>query len=211
MIESPVRRMGGQIATFDDMKAMTEYCQNRGIGTHLDGARLFMMSAATGISSSEYSALFDTVYVSLYKYFGAPFGAILAGTRQFCEGQYHLRRMFGGGLSSSAHAAALALDGIDGFEANFAKAMAKGAELFESLNELDGLDVGRYEHGSNLFPLTLNDAVDATKLEENLRRHWVFVTTAPDDNGQRHLTINVTLLRQTNDQIVDAFHQALES
>jgi len=119
--------------------------------------------------------------------------------------------MFGGGLSSSAHAAALALDGIDGFEANFAKAMAKGAELFESLNELDGLDVGRYEHGSNLFPLTLNDAVDATKLEENLRRHWVFVTTAPDDNGQRHLTINVTLLRQTNDQIVDAFHQALES
>lgn len=210
MIESPVRRQGGRIVPIDDMKAITEYCSERGIGTHLDGARLYMMSATTGIAPSAYSALFDTVYVSLYKYFGAPFGAILAGTEEFCQGLYHLRRMFGGGLSSSALAAALALDGIDGFEPRFAEAMTKASALFESLNELDGIQVGRYEHGSNLFPLTFDDEIDPRQLDECLRRQWVFFATDRDDLGNRHLTVNVTLLRQSNDDLVDAFRQALE-
>ena len=78
-----------------------------------------MMAGATGISPVDYAALFDTVYVSLYKYFGAPFGAILAGTVEFTDGLYHDRRMFGGGLASANFAAALALHGIDGFEARF--------------------------------------------------------------------------------------------
>ena len=101
MIESPVRRQDGKVVPFDEMQAITDYCRERGIGTHLDGARLYMMSGATGIPAKTYASLFDTVYVSLYKYFGAPFGSVLAGTAQFCDGLYHDRRMFGGGLASA--------------------------------------------------------------------------------------------------------------
>ena len=101
MIESPVRRQEGKVVPFDEMQAITDYCRERGIGTHLDGARLYMMSGATGISVKTYASLFDTVYVSLYKYFGAPFGSVLAGTAEFCDGLYHDRRMFGGGLASA--------------------------------------------------------------------------------------------------------------
>ena len=96
MIESPVRRQHGQIMPLDEMRRVTTFCSEQGIPTHLDGARLFMMSAATGVSPAEYSAMFDTVYVSLYKYFGAPYGAILAGTEEFCRDLFHHRRMFGG-------------------------------------------------------------------------------------------------------------------
>ena len=71
MIESPVRRQMGQVVPFEEMKAITDYCRSQGIGTHLDGARLYMMSAASGTGPQEYASLFDTVYVSLYKYFGA--------------------------------------------------------------------------------------------------------------------------------------------
>ncbi|MCZ6876280.1 MAG: beta-eliminating lyase-related protein, partial [bacterium] len=108
MIESPVRRQSGQIVPFDEMKAITEYCREQGIQTHLDGARLYMMAAATSIPAATYAALFDTVYVSLYKYFGAPFGAILAGDSQLIDGMFHSRRMFGGGLASVYFPAALA-------------------------------------------------------------------------------------------------------
>ena len=51
MIESPVRRQEGKVVPFDEMQAITDYCRERGIGTHLDGARLYMMSGATGISA----------------------------------------------------------------------------------------------------------------------------------------------------------------
>ena len=115
-----------------------------------------MMSGATGIPPADYAALFDTVYVSLYKYFGAPFGAILAGTAEFTDGLYHDRRMFGGGLASANFAAALALQGIDGFEERFNRAMTRANILFDKINALEGITVKPFEHGSNIFPLSWN-------------------------------------------------------
>ena len=147
MVESPVRRQSGKIMPFDEMKVVTDYCRDKQIASHLDGARLYMMSGATGISPADYAALFDTVYVSLYKYFGAPFGAILAGTAEFADGLYHDRRMFGGGLASANFAAALALQGIDGFEARFNRAMTRASALFDKINALESITVERFEHG----------------------------------------------------------------
>ena len=107
------------------MSEIADYSRKEGIPTHLDGARLYMMSAATGIKPQRYTSIFDTVYVSQYKYFGAPFGAILAGSSDFIDGLYHTRRMFGGCLYSSFMAAALALRGSEGFEERFSAAMSK--------------------------------------------------------------------------------------
>ena len=50
VIESPVRRKYGQIMPYEEMEEITVYCKEVGIPTHLDGARLYMMAAATGIN-----------------------------------------------------------------------------------------------------------------------------------------------------------------
>ena len=210
MIESPVRRQHGQIMPMDEMRRVTDFCAEHGIPTHLDGARLFMMSAATGVSPADYSAMFDTVYISLYKYFGAPFGAILAGTADFCRDLFHHRRMFGGGLSSAALAAALALEGVEGFEGRFAEAMSKARSLFDELNAMPGLSVGAYEHGSNIFPLTLPPGVELERFSNRLEESRVFVSAGEDDSAPLHLTVNTTILRQSNEQIVSAFRSAVD-
>ena len=210
MVESPVRRQHGQIMPLEEMRRVTDFCFEQGIPTHMDGARLFMMSAATGVSPSEYSAMFDTVYVSLYKYFGAPFGAILAGTEDFCRELYHHRRMFGGGLSSAALAAALALEGVEGFEERFAKAMSKASSLFDELSAIPGLSVGAYEHGSNIFPLTLPPGVELETFANRLAESRVFVNAGEEDRVSPHLTVNTTILRQSNEQILSAFRTAVD-
>ena len=211
MIESPVRRQHGQIMPLEEMRRVTGFCSEQGIPTHLDGARLFMMSAATGVSPADYSDMFDTVYVSLYKYFGAPFGAILAGTADFCRDLFHHRRMFGGGLSSAALAAALALEGVEGFEDRFAKAMSKAGKLFCELNEIPGLSVGAYEHGSNIFPLVLPSDADLEPFANRLAESRVFVSAGEDAQAPPHLTVNTTILRQSNERIVSAFRAALSN
>ena len=209
VVESPVRRQHGQIMPFDVMKQITEYCASNDIRTHLDGARLFMMSAATGISPSEYSSLFDTVYVSLYKYFGAPFGAILAGTEEFCSDLYHDRRMFGGGLSSASLAAALALEGLEGFEGRFSEAMSKAEALFVELNQLHGINVSDYQHGSNIFHVALGEDVATEVLIQELSDRLIFVNADEYDQTQVHLTVNTTILRQSNEEITRSFEAAL--
>src|SRR5215510_10588463 len=211
MIESPVRRQHGQIMPYEDMVAITSYCQTQGIATHLDGARLYMMAAATGISPQQYASHFDTVYVSLYKYFGAPFGAIVAGTKECLAGLYHERRMFGGSLASASLAAALALQGIEGFVERFGTAMTKGAPLIDRLNECEGIRMGRFPHGSNIFPVELDPRVDVETFLAALRRYWIFLFPDEDNEQQIHLTVNTTLLRQPNEAILAAFERALQA
>jgi len=211
MIESPVRRQHGQIMPYEDMVAITSYCQRQGIATHLDGARLYMMAAATGVSPPQYASHFDTVYVSLYKYFGAPFGAILAGTKECLDGLYHERRMFGGGLASASLAAALALQGIEGFAERFGAAMAKGAALIDCLNECEGIKVRRFPYGSNIFPVELDPRVDVETFLAALRRDWIFLFQDEGSTGQIHLTVNTTILRQPNETIQKAFEHAVRA
>ncbi len=211
MIESPVRRQWGKIMPFDEMKAVTDYCRDKQIGSHLDGARLYMMSGATGILPADYAALFDTVYVSLYKYFGAPFGAILAGTAEFTDGLYHDRRMFGGGLASANFAAALALQGIDGFEERFNRAMTRAKVLFDKINALEGINVERFEHGSNMFPLKLESDVDSTRFVKTLEEHSVSVSPPDSDHaGRIMLTVNSTILRQDIQDLLCTFERAIK-
>ncbi len=209
MIESPVRRKAGRVQSLENMKAITQYCRERGIGTHLDGARLYMMCAATGIGPREYSDLFDTVYVSLYKYFGAPYGGLLAGNGEMIGEMYHDRRMFGGGLASSGLAAAIALNGLDGFEQRFTSAMAKASELFEGLNQLSAMKVGRFENGSNIFPVELDESIDQPRLMKKLSELQIIVRPAEGSDVLSTLAVNTTLLRQSNEEIVAAFREAL--
>ena len=211
MVESPVRRQSGKIMPFAEMKAVTDYCRDKQIGSHLDGARLYMMSGATGILPADYAALFDTVYVSLYKYFGAPFGAILAGAAEFIDGLYHDRRMFGGGLASANFAAALALQGISGFEERFNRAMAQATALFNKINALDGINVEPFKHGSNIFPLELASDVDSKCFVKTLEEHSVSVSPPDSDRSRRiMLTVNPTILRQDIHSLRFAFERANE-
>ena len=170
-----------------------------------------MMSAASGIGPQEYAALFDTVYVSLYKYFGAPFGAILAGDSQLIDGMFHTRRMFGGGLSSAYFAAALALRGIDGFSERFEESMLKARELFQRLNTLPDIEINEFDHGSNIFPLRIAPGVDVEKLIESLHQRNVFVYPEEGAVTISSLTVNTTILRQSNEAIFQAFHEALNA
>src|SRR5271166_165431 len=137
-IESPVRRLRGEVFDFAEMQRIAAFAREQRIGLHLDGARIFLASAYTGITPASYAALFDTVYVSLYKYFNAAGGAVLAGPRALLEDLYHQRRMFGGGLRQAWPYAAVALHYLDGFSERFGQAATTADTLFEALVKHEG-------------------------------------------------------------------------
>ena len=57
-IENPVRRTDGRMIPIDEIKKISEYCRSKNIKLHLDGARIYMASAWSGVSIKEYSWLF---------------------------------------------------------------------------------------------------------------------------------------------------------
>jgi len=210
-IESPVRRLQGEVFDFDEMQRITAFAREHRIGLHLDGARIFIASAYTGITPASYAALFDTVYVSLYKYFNAAAGAVLAGPRELIDDLYHQRRMFGGSLRQAWPYAAVALHYLDGFGERFERAAAGAEILFKALRGHPGCEVRRPKTGTNVARLRVfgNDAVG---LPERLLARGITIRPAlhasPED-AEFELFTNETILCRSTDEIVGIFFEAL--
>src|SRR5258708_26772899 len=122
-VETPIRRKQGERFDAAELKKIVALAHREGLRLHLDGARLFLQAAYTGDSVADYARPFDTVYVSLYKYFNAASGAILAGPKAVIDGMYHGRRMFGGGLNTVWPFAPVALHSLFGFEEPYSQAV----------------------------------------------------------------------------------------
>jgi threonine aldolase len=207
-IESPVRRARGQAFDFEEMKKISVFAREKKIGMHLDGARMYLASAYTGITPAAYSALFDTVYVSLYKYFNAPFGAILTGPAKLMEAAVVLRHQFGGGVLHGWESAAIALHYLDGFEERYQKAVRAGDELFRRLEEKK-FKVHRLEAGSNIFQLDFPSKPDAGFQARLLSRGIVVGKTTAQ--GSIDIQVNETILRRSVEQIAHELVGALSS
>jgi threonine aldolase len=98
LFELPQREIGGQLPVWDDLVAMVGWARDRGIATHLDGARLWETKPFFGREYSDIAALFDSVYVSFYKILGGIAGAALAGPADMIKEARVWQRRHGGNL-----------------------------------------------------------------------------------------------------------------
>jgi threonine aldolase len=152
-VETPVRRHQGERFDFDEMKRVVGWARAHNVGLHLDGARLFLESAYSGHGVKEYAALFDTVYVSLYKYFNAASGAILAGPKALLGDLFQTRRMFGAGMPHVWPYAAVALHYLEGFEGRFRKGVETSEAVIQALSKNSNFAIERVANGTNIFRL----------------------------------------------------------
>ncbi|MDQ6419424.1 beta-eliminating lyase-related protein [Paenibacillus sp. LHD-117] len=100
LLELPQREIGGQLPPYEELESISRLCKERGIKLHLDGARLFEVLPYYGKTAVEVCALFDSVYISVYKGIGGIAGAILAGDLDFMEEAKPWKRRHGGDLIS---------------------------------------------------------------------------------------------------------------
>ena len=220
-IETPVRRRYGE--TFDqaELDRITAFAKREGIGLHLDGARIFLQSAATGRSAADYARPFDTVYVSLYKYFNSVSGAVLAGPRALLDELYHVRRMFGAGLPGAWPFAALARHYAPGFTDRFRQALAVSEAFIEHLGRHEAFGVERIPAGTNLFTLRVAQA-DGAAFRARLRRRGIhlgaprgFRRGDSDGGGPGHarflVAVNETWNRTSGVALAETFIGALRA
>jgi threonine aldolase len=208
VIESPVRRLDNRVFPYEEMEKISAFAKENGIAMHLDGARLFNASVHTGIGLETFTGLFDTVYVSLYKNFNAPSGAILAGDSGIIKGLHHERRMFGGGLPQAWVFAAIALRYADSFISEYTTALGRFRRLSDLLGETEGLRVEELDHGTNVFKLRMDERKDAQKVKDILYGKGIVL---PDpENSCFKLKINPSLNRSEPDLLAADFRHAVD-
>lgn len=207
-IESPIRRLSGQMFDWDEARRIAALARARGIGLHLDGARLFIASAYTGITPAEYAAPFDTVYVSLWKYFNCGIGAILAGPAKVLDGMFHTRRMFGGNLAVGWNAAVVARHFMDGFAERLKSAVGVSEAVYAALGSHPRLTIERIPSGTNLTRVTFTGVTPAA-VAARLAERGILMPAAAAGQNTVTLGVNETWTRTTAVDLTRAFEQAL--
>ena len=112
-LENTHNGAGGKITPLEELRALREVAREHGLPVHMDGARLWNASAASGTPLADFAQCADTVMLSFSKGLGCPVGAILVGDRATITRAHPVRKRLGGGMRQSGILAAAALHALD--------------------------------------------------------------------------------------------------
>ena len=136
---------GGKVLPMDYLASATALARQRGLATHLDGARLFNAAVAMGgdarANAKAIASHFDSVSVCFSKGLGAPVGSALVGSREVVQRAHRWRKMLGGGLRQAGVLAAAASHALDHHVERLAEDHALARRLAEGLQGIDGLQL----------------------------------------------------------------------
>ena len=113
IIENTHNRGGGSVFPLSKILEIRKLASSMELRMHMDGARLWNASVATGIPPAVYAAPFDSVSVCLSKGLGCPVGSLVAGSREFIQKAHRVRKMLGGGMRQAGILAAAGVYALD--------------------------------------------------------------------------------------------------
>ncbi len=196
-VENTHNRGGGSVWSIEAINDVAQAAREAKLKLHLDGARLWNASVATGIPECEYAQYFDSVSVCFSKGLGAPVGSALAGTEAFIDRARRFRKMVGGGMRQAGIIAAGALFALERHRARLtqdhanAKALAAGIASFAGIE----LDPDTVETNIVIFQITTMSA--ATLAGKLLQSGVHMLATGPDTiRAVTHLDVSAEQINE---------------
>ncbi len=190
-IENTHNRGGGAVWPIERIAEVATVARQHGLRMHLDGARLWNASVATGIPERDYAAHFDSVNVCFSKGLGAPVGSALAGGREFITRARRFRKQLGGGMRQAGILAAGALHALENHRSRLAEDHAHARTLAQALARLPGieLDPATVETNIVIFRVT---TMRASLLVAKLKEAGVLVLSTGPDTIRAVTHLNLT-------------------
>jgi threonine aldolase len=170
-LENTHNRGGGKVWPYEQLADVCEWAHENGLATHLDGARLWNASIATGISMADWAKHFDTVSVCFSKGLGAPVGSALVGTKKHIAEADRHRKLFGGGMRQAGVIAAGALYGVENNFQRLAEDHFNAKRLADGIRQIPGLTLVPDEVDTNLVIFQIDPRLEpagqfVTRLKE---------------------------------------------
>ncbi len=194
-IENTHNQAGGVIYPLDTILETNEIVRERDLAFHLDGARLWNASIATGVSEAQYAAPFDSISVCLSKGLGAPIGSVLVGSSDFIAQAHRFRKMYGGGMRQVGILAAAGLFALRNQKDDLANDHARAKILAEGLSAIAAFSVDPTRVETNIVMFDVHD--DSISALEKMKAAGVLMVPF----GPK--TIRATTHRDVDDASID--------
>jgi threonine aldolase len=171
---------GGAIWPLEALCAVTAAGRRHRLALHLDGARLWHATTATGIAEAEYARHFDSVSVCFSKALGAPIGSCLAGRRDFVGRARRFKQQLGGGFRQAGMIAAGALYALDHHRGRLGEVHALATRFAQGLAQIEEIAIDPATVETNIVRYRLKGISAGAFVEEAHRRGLWMLPSGPD-------------------------------
>ena len=207
-LENTHNMAGGRVYPQSVIDDICDNAHELGVPVHIDGARIFNASAATGEPVSRIVAKADTVMFCLSKGLGAPVGSMLAGPRHLIERGRLMRKRLGGGMRQAGILAAAGLLALADGPAQLLHDHANAQLLKTRFEKIPGLRVNTVETNIVIVDVTGTGRVPK-ELSAALKTRGV-IMNAVNEKIMRAVTHRDVSAEECN-QAVDALEEILKS
>ncbi len=175
-VEQTANAGGGSVWPVALLNAVTSAAHDRGMRTHMDGARLMNAVVASGVMAREMVAGCDSVWLDFTKGLGAPLGAVLCGPADFIDAAWRWKQRLGGSLRQVGICAAACVYALDHNIDRLAEDHANARVLARGLAQIPGLAVEEPETNLVFFN-TAATGLTADALADLVRLEGVMLST----------------------------------
>jgi threonine aldolase len=175
-LENTHNRGGGAVYPAEKMAEISRLAKSRGLMVHLDGARLWNASVATGIRPHQYGQWADSVSVCLSKGLGAPIGSLVAGSAAFIDRVHRFRKMFGGGMRQAGIVAAAGIYALDHHMQRLEEDHRNAKRLASGLKGMKGVSIDPDQVETNILIFDISGiGMTAAGLTDAMRRRKILI------------------------------------
>jgi len=168
-LENTHNHHGGTILPQDEILRVREVCSEFGLVLHLDGARIWNVHVATGMSLPELTRPFDSMTCCLSKGLGAPIGSMVVGSAEFIEKCRRRRKILGGGMRQVGIIAAAGLYALEHNIIRLAEDHANARYLAERLSAIPALRIDMSRVQTNIILVELVSGLSAEQALARMR------------------------------------------
>jgi threonine aldolase len=188
-VENTHNNWGGAVLPLENLKGLRAVADRHGLRLHIDGARIYNASTASGVPVIDYARQGDSIMFCLSKGLSAPIGSMLVGPKDFIDYGRRIRKALGGGMRQVGVIAAAGLIALTemtgrlGDDHRRAKTLARGIAAFPGV-KIDPVPVETniiifgFEHPKFSVPAFLGE----------LQKRGILALPAPGGIGIRMVT-----------------------
>ena len=199
---------GGKALPLDYLGRAHEFARARGLGLHLDGARVFNAAVKQKVEVRSIAQHFDTVSVCLSKGLGAPVGSVLCGTKEHIAKARRWRKVFGGGMRQAGVLAAAGIYALQNHVQRLAEDHDNARLLAQELSKIDAVDVDQGAVQTNMVFLSVAPE-RAEPLRAFLKQRGMFVGGGSRIRLVTHLDVNAEDMRALAEATAQFFTQPI--
>ena len=190
----------GKVLPLEYLKQAYDFCQQKKLASHLDGARVFHACVKQNVNLKTITQYFDSVSICLSKGLGAPIGSLLCGNKEYIQEARHWRKMLGGGMRQAGIIAAAGIYALSHHINRLAEDHENAIFLAKELSQFSEINVDSNSLQTNILYISVKNHY--ADLQKYLLAKNIILQKNPNKKGLIRLVTHLDISKNSIEILV---------